>query len=373
MTETATILETSVLEIQDLSVSFDINGRRVPVVEGVSLVIPRGKTVALVGESGCGKSVTALSVLRLLPEPPACVDSGRILLAASTASSENGTVDLLRLRDAALRHVRGARVAMVFQEPLTALHPVMPAGAQIVEAIQLHENVSQRDAKTKAIALLDDVGIDKPDQCFSAYTHELSGGMRQRVMIAMALAADPEVLIADEPTTALDSVVQAQILDLLAKLQAARGLGVLMITHDLGVVSRVADEVSVMYAGHIVEHATTQELFANPQHPYTVGLMQCVPRITANAPTRLTVIEGSVPRPESKPAGCAFHPRCLLARQRASEPEMDTIALEPPATTSVPRRCAQAASTITSSGTPELREISTGHFVACWETADAHH
>ncbi len=368
MTHAPPILKTSILEIRDLSVSFQITGRRVPVVEGVSLSIPRGKVVALVGESGCGKSVTALSVLRLLPEPPAAIDSGAIWLTPPGERSENDPVDLLQLRDRELRRVRGARVAMVFQEPLTSLHPVLTAGEQIVEAIRLHEKVSRRDARARAIALLDDVGIDHPSQRFHAYAHELSGGMRQRVMIAMALAADPEVLIADEPTTALDSMIRSQILDLLAKLQEARGLGVLLITHDLGVVARVADEVAVMYAGRIVERATARALFANPQHPYTLGLMQCVPRTTGDAPSRLAVIEGNVPRPESKPPGCAFHPRCLLARQRAALPGADTIALEPPATGVVPRRCITTTETARS-GQPNLREISPGHLVACWEIA----
>lgn len=358
--------DSPILEIRDLSVSFQIAGRRVPVVEGVSLSIPRGKVVALVGESGCGKSVTAMSVLRLLPEPPAATDSGEIWLAAPDAHPEHDPVDLLRLGDRELRRVRGARVAMVFQEPLTSLHPVLSAGEQIVEAIRLHEKVSRRDARARAVALLDDVGIDNPAQRFHAYAHELSGGMRQRVMIAMALAADPDVLIADEPTTALDSVIQSQILDLLAQLQAARGLSVLLITHDLGVVARVADEVAVMYAGRVVERATARELFANPQHPYTIGLMQCVPRLTDDAPTRLAVIEGNVPRPESKPPGCAFHLRCLLARQRAALPGADTVRLEPPATGSVPRQCVRVPEN-KPSDQPDLREISPGHFVACWE------
>jgi len=337
-------------------------------VERVSLAVPKGKTVALVGESGCGKSVTALSVLRLLPEPPARIESGHVWLAEAGSACHHGPRDLLRLDDTALRGVRGARVAMIFQEPLTALNPVMPIGEQIIEAIELHKSMSRRDARNKAIRLLEDVGIKRPTQRFSAYAHELSGGMRQRVMIAMALAADPDVLIADEPTTALDSIIQAQILDLLAKLQAERGLGVLLITHDLGVVARVADAVSVMYAGRIVEQAPARELFANPKHPYTLGLMACVPRVTGEMARRLPTIEGAVPRPESKPTGCAFHPRCQLARQQAKLPETVTITLPPPAIGRVPSRCAEGTTTMTG-GVPELQETNDGHFVACWEVA----
>lgn len=369
MTSPARIPGAEVLEIRELSVSFEIAGRRVLVVDNVSLTVPRAKTVALVGESGCGKSVTALSVLRLLPEPPGKVESGRIVLSAHRGQEAEPPMDLLQLRERDLRKVRGARVGMVFQEPLTALNPVLPVGAQIVEVIRLHERVSQRDARDRVIGLLDDVGIDRPTRRFADYAHELSGGMRQRVMIAMALAGDPDVLIADEPTTALDGIVRTQVLDLLKALQERRGLGVLLITHDLGVVSRVADEVSVMYAGRIVERGYTRELLESPRHPYTLGLMRCVPRVTPDAPVRLPMIEGHVPRPESRPPGCAFHPRCRLARERADEAGADRITLEPPNHGSVPRRCAQPETTPTA-GVPELRHVSATHTVACWEAPD---
>jgi len=393
----------TLLSIRDLTVSFDMETGRVPVVEDVSLSVPRGSTVALVGESGCGKSVTALSVLRLLPEPPARIDTGEILLAErlspvghggaalgrGTRTPDRGAqgqcIDLLRIDEKRLCSVRGGRVAMVFQEPLTSLNPVMTAGEQIIEAIRLHRLASRREARGQAVDLLRDVGILRPEMRVDAYPHELSGGMRQRVMIAMALACNPDLIIADEPTTALDVTVQAQILALLRSLQRDRGLSVLLITHDLGVVAQVADEVYVMYAGRIVEHAATNELFAHPLHPYTQGLLACTPRVSGPATDRLPVIEGTVPRPEAKPTGCPFHPRCSRARELArqvgegagdasshghrtgaSQAERATITLDgqPPLTTL--RRCVESIQG-QPSGRPTLREIRADHKVACWE------
>jgi len=383
----------ALLAIRDLTVSFETEAGRVPVVEDLSLSVPRGTTVALVGESGCGKSVTALSTVRLLPEPPARIESGEIFLAPAPASGEHGGAalgrgtcdgdhttpgagwcDLLKLGERELRRIRGGRIAMVFQEPLTSLNPVMTAGEQIIEAIRLHRRVSKRDARDQTIQLLCDVGITEPAKRVDAYPHELSGGMRQRVMIAMALACEPDLLIADEPTTALDVTVQAQILELLRSLQRQRGLSVLLITHDLGVVAQVADEVYVMYAGHIVEHAATEELFAHPLHPYTLGLLACTPRVSGPGGGRLAVIDGTVPRPESKPSGCPFHPRCNLAQSLAGGDTQTTcvtpqiITVDGPPAIRTLRRCVESYDG-EPSGRPTLRETNPAHYVACWGAA----
>ncbi|HMA97410.1 MAG TPA: ABC transporter ATP-binding protein [Polyangiaceae bacterium] len=294
------------LEIQNLVAAFTSGGQRVAAADDISLWIRRGETLALVGESGCGKSVTALSILRLLPTPPARIERGKILYDG---------VDLLRLDEPSMRRIRGDRIAMIFQEPMTSLNPVFTVGFQLVEALRLHRSVSKRAARERAVELLDLVGIPAPDERISDYPHQLSGGMRQRVMIAMALSCDPQLLIADEPTTALDVTVQAQILALLQQLQAQRSMGILFITHDLGIVAEFAHQVAVMYAGRVVEQCSVKQLFENPAHPYTRGLLASVPaRVIARAggaaPRRLPTIRGVVPSLAQLPPGCRFRDRC---------------------------------------------------------------
>lgn len=295
---------TALLEVSGLRVTFPGPGDvSVYPVDGVSFTLARGETLALVGESGCGKSLTALALLRLVPPPGRIVPESRVVL--------EGT-DLTTLPESALRAVRGGRIGMVFQDPMTSLNPVFKVGDQIAETIRAHRKVSSRAARQRALELLQEVGIPDPLRRLNAYPHQLSGGMRQRVLIAIALAAEPDVLIADEPTTALDVTVQAQILELLDQLRARRGLAVLLITHDLGVVAGRADRVNVMYAGRIVESAPTEQLFAAPSHPYTKGLFDSVPRIDGPK-TRLTPIPGTVPQPAAWPTGCRFRPRCPVA------------------------------------------------------------
>lgn len=295
---------TALLEVTALRVTFP-GPEGVPMypVDGVSFSLSRGETLALVGESGCGKSLTGLAILRLVPPPGRIVPESRILL--------DGT-DLGTLPESELRAVRGGRIGMVFQDPMTSLNPVFKVGDQIAETIRAHRKVSGKAARDRALELLQEVGIPDPRRRLDAYPHQLSGGMRQRVLIAIALAAEPEVLIADEPTTALDVTVQAQILELLDQLRERRGLAVLLITHDLGVVAGRADRVNVMYAGRIVESAPTEQLFAGPSHPYTKGLFDSVPRIDGPR-VRLTPIPGTVPQPSAWPTGCRFRPRCPVA------------------------------------------------------------
>ena len=352
---------TPLLTIRDLRTSFTGDSGPVTVVDDVSLTIPRGKTIALVGESGCGKSVTALSILRLLPQPPANIDGGRIILDDGPA----GRTDLLTLTEREMRSVRGGRIAMIFQEPLTSLNPVFTVGEQIVEAIELHRTVRGRAAWAVAVELLRRVGIPSADRRAKAYPHQLSGGMRQRTMIAMALACEPALLIADEPTTALDVTVQRQILDLLQTLQAELGMSVLLISHDLGVVSHVADETYVMYAGRIVERAPTGELLANPLHPYTRALLACTPRIDGVL-DRLAVIPGSVPDPTAYPSGCRFHPRCEVSEQRAGDEGRFARPSSADTGGQVLRRCVETFKE-EPSGMPVLREVLPTHQVACWE------
>ena len=300
---------TALLQIQNLRISFPRRDMTplVP-VDDVSFEINRGEVVALVGESGCGKTLTGLAIPRLLPSNAVLGDRSRILL--------NGT-DLCSLSERALREVRGRRIAMVFQDPMSSLNPVMRVGAQIAEAITAHARVPSAAARTRAIALLTEVGIADPGARVDAYPHQLSGGMRQRVMLAMALASEPDLLIADEPTTALDVTVQAQILELLDTLRQARGMAVLLITHDLGIVAGRANRLLVMYAGRVVESGATAALFAAPAHPYTRGLFASIPRLEGSA-ARLTPIPGSVPPPDQWPSGCRFHPRCQVAMTRCS-------------------------------------------------------
>lgn len=302
------------LSVKGLKVFFRLGKRTSRAVEGVDFSVKRGETVCLVGESGCGKTLSALAVLGLVPRPPGEIAGGEILFDGK---------DLLGLGEAALREIRGDRIAMVFQEPLTSLNPVFTVGDQIGEALTLHTPLRGEAVTKRTIALLRDTGIPSPETRLRDYPHQMSGGQRQRVMIAMALACDPDLLIADEPTTALDVTIQAQILGLLKGLQAERGLSVLYITHDLGVVAGVADRVYVMYAGCIVEEGTPTQIFHGTAHPYTRGLLASLPSRNRRG-ERLKAIAGTVPDPRAKPAGCPFHPRCPLALPRCRErfPEM---------------------------------------------------
>ena len=295
---------TRVLDVENLRISFPDAGKgRVYPVDGVSFSLDRGKTLALVGESGCGKSLTSLALLRLVPTPGRIEDGSAIRLADT---------DVLALQGESLRRIRGRRIGMIFQDPMTSLNPVFKVGDQIAEGVRAHFDVSRAEARRRALKLLQEVGIPDPAARLDAYPHQLSGGMRQRVMIAIALSAEPEILVADEPTTALDVTVQAQILEVLDRLRDSHGMAVLLITHDLGIVAGRADRVAVMYAGQIVEEAPTDRLFARPSHPYTQGLFASVPRITGPV-GRLSPIGGSVPPPGAWPSGCRFRPRCPKA------------------------------------------------------------
>jgi peptide/nickel transport system ATP-binding protein len=299
-----------VLDVKNLQTVFFTNSGLFKAVDDVSFQVRRGETLAIVGESGCGKSVTALSVMRLVPDPPGRVVSGSVML--------EGT-DLLGLDEAEMRKVRGDRISMIFQEPMTSLNPVMRIGDQIAEAVRLHRPISARDAWTQAVDMLRLVRIPEPKRRAQEYPHQMSGGMRQRAMIAMALACRPALLIADEPTTALDVTIQAQILALIVDLQTRLGTGLILITHDLGVVAQTAQRVIVMYAGKKVEEATVEDLFDHPRHPYTRGLMASMPAVIgldATNDARLTEIPGMVPSLTNLPAGCAFAPRCTLAVER---------------------------------------------------------
>ncbi|MDA0709142.1 MAG: ABC transporter ATP-binding protein [bacterium] len=296
----------SVLSIRGLRTHFFLDEGIVRAVDGVDLDIPRGKTIGIVGESGCGKSVTAFSSLRLVSQP------GRIVSGDIVLHREDGPVVLTDLEEEGdqIRAIRGKEIAMIFQEPMTSLSPVHTVGFQIVEAVVLHTEMKGKAAQDHAVRMLDRVGIPDPARRFGQYPHQLSGGMRQRVMIAMALSCQPSLLIADEPTTALDVTIQAQILELMRDLQTEFGMSIMLITHDLGVVAEVADEVAVMYMGRIVEQASTQEIFEHPKHPYTRALMQSIPGMGAARKTRLKTIRGSVPDPFTQISGCPFHPRC---------------------------------------------------------------
>ena len=317
MNETAPLLE-----VEDLRTYFGSKRRPVRAVDGVSLTIPEGTTAALVGESGCGKSVTALSLARLVPEPPGFYASGRILLRGE---------DVLAMDRRRLAEVRGSEIAYVFQEPGAALNPVFRVGYQIMESVKLHRG--DVDAKTEALRMMELVGLPEPVQRMRAYPHELSGGMQQRVMIAMALACRPKLLVADEPTTALDVTIQAQILELLASLQKQLSMSVLLITHNLGLVADIAHTVRVMYAGRIVEFGLVEDVLLKPAHPYTRGLLGAVPRLhvgeggTGDREIRMRGIDGSVPNPADLPAGCKFAPRCPKVQDccRGGEPGIGTV------------------------------------------------
>ncbi len=314
------------LVVEDLAVHFRVEGQTFRAVDGVSLQVERGQTLGVVGESGCGKSVTSLAIMRLVQTPPGVYAGGRVVLEGE---------DLLALPERRMRALRGGRMGMIFQEPMTSLNPVYTVGAQIAESLRVHSGLRGRAARERAIALLDAVRLPSPSRRVDDFPHQLSGGQRQRVMIALAIANDPRLLIADEPTTALDVTIQAQILDLIAELRDRVGAGVVLITHDLGVVAESCDTVAVMYAGKVVETASTAALFDDPQHPYTVGLMAAVPRVDT-AKGRLATIEGSVPPPWEVALGCRFASRCPLADMRCrTEP-------------------------------PPLTPIAAGHAVACW-------
>ena len=306
---------THLLEVKNLETHFPTRAGLVRAVNDVSLYVDRGELLGLVGESGCGKSITALSIMRLIAPP------GKIVAGEINFEGKN----LLTLSNAAMRAIRGDDIAMIFQDPMTSLNPVYTVGEQIAEALRLHRKLSRKAAREGAIAAMREVAIPDPGRRADDYPHQLSGGMRQRVMIAMALACDPKLLIADEPTTALDVTIQAQILELLDELRKTRELAVLLITHDLGVVAEVADRVAVMYTGKIVEESPVEELFARPKHPYTEGLLRSVPKLTAEHVlklARLETIEGTVPSPTSLPPGCHFAPRCPYRMQRCVEHEI---------------------------------------------------
>ena len=316
------------LEVRDLRTHFFTREGVVRAVDGVSLSVERGRTLGLVGESGCGKSVTALSIIGLIPQPPARIVGGEVLFDGR---------DLTTLPERELEDVRGQRIAMIFQDPMTSLNPTLTIETQLVETIRRHTDVSRREARRRAVELLDEVGIPKPEARIGDYPHRLSGGMRQRVMIAIALSCEPDLLIADEPTTALDVTVQAQVLDLLDELRREHDMAMIVITHDMGVIAEVADEVAVMYAGQIVEQASATELFARPEHPYTEALLGALPQLEDDASRagRLTAIPGRPPSLLDPPAGCRFAARCPYANE--------------------PDGCAEHP--------PELRELRPGHLV----------
>ncbi|MFF2450265.1 ABC transporter ATP-binding protein [Neobacillus sp. NPDC058068] len=294
-----------VLQVNDLHVSFSTYGGEVKAVRGVSFDLHKGETLAIVGESGCGKSVTSQSIMRLIPEPPGKIRGGEIIFK---------NMDLIKLKEPELRKIRGANISMIFQDPMTALNPTITIGEQIMEGIIQHEKLTRAQAKRVAVDMLTLVGIPNPEIRLKQYPHQFSGGMRQRIVIAMALVCRPDVLIADEPTTALDVTIQAQILELFRDIQKKTGVSIILITHDLGVVAQVADRIAVMYAGRIVELGTRREIFYKPQHPYTKGLLQSVPRLDAEK-AELVPIPGTPPDLFSPPVGCAFAARCPYAME----------------------------------------------------------
>ncbi|MCH9014279.1 MAG: ABC transporter ATP-binding protein [Gemmatimonadetes bacterium] len=306
---------TPILQVHNLSVAFETPRGVVHAVDDVSFDVARGETLGIVGESGCGKTVTALSLLKLIPQPPGRISQeSRVLFDG---------VDVLSLEGEALRKIRGARVAMIFQDPVASLNPVLTIGEQIAETIRAHKPVSRAEAREQAILLLDRVGIPDPAHRYRSYPHQMSGGMLQRVMIAIALSCTPDVLVADEPTTALDVTIQAQILDLLRGIQDEYGMSLILITHDLGVIAEIADRVIVMYAGQVVEEAATETIFSQPAHPYTRGLIDSVPRVD-QPQYQITAIPGSVPPASNWPSGCRFHPRCPYAWDRCeTEPQLE--------------------------------------------------
>ena len=320
-----------ILELRDLKTHFHTPDGVVKAVDGVTYSLNAGETLGVVGESGCGKSVTALSILRLIPEPPGQISGEGIFFEGK---------DLTKMNTKELRHIRGNEISMIFQEPMTSLNPVFTVGFQIAEAVMLHQKLGKKDAYDKAVEMLDLVGIPLPRQRVREYPHQLSGGMRQRVMIAMALSCNPRILLADEPTTALDVTIQAQILDLMSKLKDELGTAIIMITHDLGLIAETCKRVVVMYAGKVVEEASVEEIFANPMHPYTIGLLGSIPKLRTSSAAaeqgRLEEIPGIVPSLHRLPTGCTFNPRCPKVFGMCAESE------------------------------PELKELSPGHFARCF-------
>lgn len=314
------------LDIRNLTVTFNSQEGLVTAVHDLDLSLGSCETLGIVGESGSGKSVTALAMMGLIPSPPGKISSGEIFY--------NGK-DLLKIKDRARREIRGNEISMIFQEPMTSLNPILTCGYQIAETLILHRGMKKKEAMTEAVNLLESVGLPDPEKSIKRFPHELSGGMRQRVMIAIALACEPKILIADEPTTALDVTTQAQILDLMKNLSVEHNTSILMITHDLGVVSEICERVMVMYTGHCVETAAVENIFSNPLHPYTVGLIASIPEITKEK-VRLQEIPGVVPNPTDERAGCTFHPRCRKATEKCR--------IEPPV----------------------LVEAEKDHFVRCW-------
>ena len=309
----------NILEVNNLVTAFDTEGGRIRAVDDVSFAIKKQQTLGIVGESGCGKSVTALSIMRLLPKPAGIIESGQILF--------NGS-DLVQLPANKMHEIRGKRISMVFQEPMTSLNPVHRIGKQLGEVYRLHfAAMGENEIRQQSLELLQKIGIPEPEQRLEEYPHQISGGMRQRVMIALALACKPDILIADEPTTALDVTIQAQILELMQHLQRETGMAVMFITHDLGVIAETCEEVVVMYAGKIAETASATELFKNPKHPYTQGLLDSIPRLETTRKTKLNIIEGIVPSLYEIPSGCRFRNRCPYA--------MDICAGDPPPMSSV--------------------------------------
>ncbi len=307
-----------ILEVRDLKTYFYTEDGVVKAVDGVSFELYEGETLGIVGESGSGKSVTSLSIMRLLDE------KGRIVGGEVLFKGKN----LLELSEAEMRKIRGNEIAMIFQEPMVALNPVYTIGDQIMEAITLHQGLNEREAREMAVDLLRKVGIPEPEKRVDQYPHQLSGGMRQRAMIAMALSCRPSILIADEPTTALDVTIQAQILDLMKSLQREYGMALIMITHDMGVIAEVADRVAVMYAGKVVEYGEVHEIFKRPRHPYTYGLLSSIPRLDIEQ-EKLKSIPGTVPDPLNFPPGCRFHPRCEFAQERCREEEPEMVEVGP--------------------------------------------
>jgi peptide/nickel transport system ATP-binding protein/oligopeptide transport system ATP-binding protein len=301
----------SLLEIKALETQFSTEEGLVRAVNGVSFSLDRGEVLGIVGESGSGKSVLGLSILRLVPDPPGRIAAGEVLFADGEVRE-----DLVTATEARMRRIRGNRIAMIFQDPMTALNPYMRIGAQLVEVLELHKGMGRKEARDKCIAMLSSCGIPQPSRRIDSYPHELSGGMRQRVLIAMALLCDPALLIADEPTTALDVTIQAQILELISEHKEALGAAVMLITHDLGVVAKMADRVAVMYAGRIVEEASVDAIFYSPRHPYTIALHRSIPRITDDRSVPLAPIAGMPPSAARLPPGCPYHPRCEHAIDR---------------------------------------------------------
>ncbi len=310
----------TLLDVKDLRTEFHTQDGIVHAVNGVSFSVDEGETLGLVGESGCGKSVSVLSVMRLIPQPPGKITTGQVLFQGR---------DLLKVDDEEIRSVRGNKIAMVFQDPMTSLNPVLTINTQISEALELHLGMTNEQARKRTIELLKMVGIPEAEGRIDDYPHQFSGGMRQRVMIAMALSCSPQLLIADEPTTALDVTIQAQIVDIVKRLKRELGMAVIWITHDLGVIAGLAERINVMYAGFVIETAPVKELFANPLHPYTLGLLGSIPRLDAARKSKLTPIEGLPPDLIQMPKGCPFYPRCKFRTEKclAENPALETVAL----------------------------------------------